>query len=309
MSQELSKEFSYQDIEIELFMLINSYRQNPKSLILYLKSLIPQFNGNVYTPKSGQDSFETQEGVSLVHEAIKFIKNQKPLEPFKLSKGLYLSARDHSNDINKNGLASHKGSNNSNLSQRVDIYGRWRVMVAENIAFNDCTAEDIFVNFILDDGSKGRGHRLNLFNEKLEVIGIACGEHSTYGHSCVINFAGQMEEFPDLENDSSELMDVLDFFEEFIGKDAINDLVYSDETTEEFIEDSSSNNFSATIEGKASSVQNQKETANENLRFDSFKKRESKDQKETKMTQKPAKSKFQKYKNEIMSSNICKLKF
>ena len=143
---------SYRDTEVELFMLINAYRQDPQKLIPFLRELIPQFQGKVYYPKSGQECFMTQEGVLVVYEAIEFVKKQKPLPPFQFSKGLYLASETHCRDIGKHGLASHKGSDGSILSQRIDQFGRWRVLVAENIAFNDNLAEDILINFLLEIG-------------------------------------------------------------------------------------------------------------------------------------------------------------
>lgn len=214
---------SYRDLEVELFMLINSFRQNPGKLIPFLNGLIPRFDGKVYHPRSGQDSFITQEGVMVVYEALDFAKGLTPLPAFRFSQALYLSAQTHLSDIGTHGLASHKSSKGESLSQRVDGFGRWRVLVAENIAFNDCTAEDVLINFLLDDGNVNRGHRENLFNAKLGVLGVAFGRHSVYGHCCVANFAGQMEELPELPC-TPALGRVVGLLNEFVGPQAINDM-------------------------------------------------------------------------------------
>ena len=215
-------------------MAINSFRQSPQKLLPLLESLIPRFEGRIFQPKSGEGGYITQEGVMVVYEAIDFVQKQKSLPPFKFSKGLYLAAKSHLRDMDENGLASHKGSNGSNLSERVDCFGRWRVLVAENIAFNDHSAEDILVNFVLDDGNVNRGHRENLFNEKLEVVGIACGKHSVHGHCSVLNFSGQMEEYLDLGEDDEDYREVYNLLDEFIGQTALNQVYLEDhELTED----------------------------------------------------------------------------
>jgi hypothetical protein len=118
----------------------------------------------------------------------------------------------------------------------------------------------------------------------------------------VINFAGQMEDLPDLETESEELKEVVDFFEEFVGEDAINNLVYSETT--DFFEESTSNGFTTTMEGGIIEKSEGKEM--ENLRFDSFKKRESNGQNKVIEKKAPPKSRFEKHQDEIISSENCK---
>jgi uncharacterized protein YkwD len=233
MSIESNNDFSYREVEVELFMIINSFRQEPSKLISLLESIIPRFKGRNYHPKSGEEGFITQEGVLVVYEAIEYLQKLKPLPPFKFSKGLYLAAKKHLKDMDEHGLASHKGSDGSNLSDRVDLFGQWRVLVAENIAFNDYLAEDILINFVLDDGNVNRGHRENLFNEKLGVIGIACGDHSTHGNCSVLNFAGQMEEYLDLGEDDLEYREIYALLDEFVGTEGINQMYLEDENESE----------------------------------------------------------------------------
>ena len=235
MSDDNQNEFLYRETELELFMMINMYRQNPKELIPLLESLIPRFEGRIYHPRSEEEGYITQEGVLVVYEAIDFIQKQKQLTPFKFSKGLYLAAKEHLNDIGEKGLASHKGSNGSNLSERVDQFGQWRIMVAENIGFNDISAEDILINFILDDGNVNRGHRENLFNENLGVIGVTCGKHSGHEHCSVLNFAGQMEEYFDLGEDNVDYQQIKKLITQYSGNEILNNLYMEDneETGEE----------------------------------------------------------------------------
>ena len=223
-------EEDYLNTQIELFMLLNQCRENPNLLITILETTIPRFNGKIYHPKSGQENYITHEGVLVVYETINRLKNQDPLPPLKLSKGLFLASKAHCNDIGENGLASHQGSNGMTLSQRVEYFGEWRGLIAENIAFNDFLAEDILINFILDDGNENRGHRENLLNPDLKCIGIACGPHSVHRSCCVINFSTEMFEV-DVENEEYNLM--LEQISKYGKSNLVNKDVFEESTDKE----------------------------------------------------------------------------
>jgi uncharacterized protein YkwD len=45
------------------------------------------------------------------------------------------------------------------------------------------------INLLIDDGSKSRSHRLNIFNEKFNYIGCATGTHQKYGTMTCIDYA------------------------------------------------------------------------------------------------------------------------
>lgn len=242
------EEPDYIATQIELFLLINRCRQNPQLLITMLESIIPRFDGKLYKPKSSQEDYITHEGVEVVWEAIERLEVQDPLPPFQLSKGLFLAAKTHCDDIGQNGLASHKGSNGMSLSQRIDYFGKWKDLIAENIAFTDFQCEDIIINFVLDDGNENRGHRENLLNPNLNCIGIACGPHVDHGNCCVINFSTQMFEVPDSDLLSDEYNFIQTQIENYGGSQMINRALLSqteieDEKEEEYLKENALNSF------------------------------------------------------------------
>lgn len=55
-----------------------------------------------------------------MYEAIAFVKTVEPMGDLALSKGLTQACRDHCNDIGPAGGASHKGTDGSSMSDRIE---------------------------------------------------------------------------------------------------------------------------------------------------------------------------------------------
>lgn len=75
------------------------------------------------------------------------------------------------------------------MCDRIDKYGEWEISIAENICFDDSDPLEIILGQLIDDGNKTRGHRLNIFNQEFQFLGVACGPHKNYRHCTVLNFA------------------------------------------------------------------------------------------------------------------------
>ena len=132
---------------------------------------------------------ETYEGPEGVKNAIEFLKNQKPVKELIYSESLSKSALDHANDIGKQGLHNHEGSNGSLLSDRIEKYTEWDGAIAESLQFCYKNAENIILSLLIDDGSSEKHQRENLFSEEFQYIGIGCAKHKTFKLCTVINYA------------------------------------------------------------------------------------------------------------------------
>lgn len=66
-----------------------------------------------------------------------------------MSAGLNQACRDHVEDIGAKGLASHEGSDNSKMIDRIQRYGKWKTSLAENICFDDLDPKEILFNMIV----------------------------------------------------------------------------------------------------------------------------------------------------------------
>jgi uncharacterized protein YkwD len=99
------------------------------------------------------------------------------------------AAADHCAD-QIGGQLGHDGSDRSHGGQRISRYGSWSTTWGENISYSRKTAREVVVALIIDDGTRSRGHRKNIFNPKFNYAGAAFGPHARYRTVCTIDFAG-----------------------------------------------------------------------------------------------------------------------
>lgn len=76
------------------------------------------------------------------------------------------------------------------MSQRLDMFGEWRVTCGENISYGCDKATEICIQLIVDDGVPSRGHRTNFFKSEFKVMGSFSGPHKSYGNMTTLDYAG-----------------------------------------------------------------------------------------------------------------------
>ncbi len=185
---ENSNEIDLKQLSEELFKEHNNLRKNPQSYIERLTKIENYYKDKIFRHPN-EIPIETYEGPEGVKNAIEFLKNQKPVKELIYSESLSKSALDHANDIGKQGLHNHEGSNGSLLSDRIEKYTEWDGAIAESLQFCYKYAENIIISLIIDDGSTEKHQRENLFNEEFQYIGIGCAKHKTFKLCMVFNYA------------------------------------------------------------------------------------------------------------------------
>ena len=184
----MPREIDFQQLAEEIFQEHNKLRKDPKSYIEKLTKAENYYKDKIFRHPN-EIPIETYEGVEGIKNAIEFLKNQEPVKELIYSEPLSKSALDHANDIGRQGLHNHEGSNDSLLSDRIEKYTEWDGAIAESLQFCYKIAENIIMSLIIDDGSNEKHQRENLFSEEFQYIGIGCAKHKNFKICTVINYA------------------------------------------------------------------------------------------------------------------------
>ena len=175
-------------LEREVINELNLARTQPKVYADFLASYSGLFVGNeVHEP--GKTILVTREGKSAVNEAIRFLRNQKPLGALTASKGMSKGANDMVRMQGATTETGHKGRDGSTFSERINRYGTWSGSSSENIDYGNNSARRIVMALLIDDGVKNRGHRKSIFEPGFKRVGVAFGSHKTYSYMCVIEYS------------------------------------------------------------------------------------------------------------------------
>lgn len=178
------------DEEKDIVLVMNMVRTDPaKFSEVYLIPMRPLFEKKLLK-YPGEISIVTSEGVSALEECIKVLFDSKPVGILYPKKGLSKAAKEHAQDIGKHGMMSHKGTDKSSMSDRVERYGTWDISIAENIEAGNNDALRIVVNLLIDDDVKSRGHRRNIMNPEFNFVGVGMAIHTEYRYTSVMDFAG-----------------------------------------------------------------------------------------------------------------------
>lgn len=180
----------YRRIELEVATELSAVRTNPPAYAPYLTALLPLFSGNNIT-RPGGITVQTHEGPAAVREGVSALGAQTAMGSLSLSTGLAAAAHDLAADQGRTGAIGHSASDGADPGTRISRYGAWGISYGENVDYGwFTTGRDVVIDFIVDDGVPGRGHRQNVFDATAKVVGVSCGRHPTYGSVCVIDQAG-----------------------------------------------------------------------------------------------------------------------
>lgn len=181
----------YRRIEREVVAELNAARANPAAYAANLSALLPLFSGTLFRRPGAPAPIRTQEGPAAVREAINALNRQPALGSLSLSSALSNAARDLATDQARTGALGHTGSDGSSPATRITRYGRWNTAYNENVDYGPLVSgRDVVVDLLVDDGVPDRGHRKNIFDPNVHVVGVACGPHPKYGAVCVIDQVG-----------------------------------------------------------------------------------------------------------------------
>jgi uncharacterized protein YkwD len=169
---------------------LNFARSDPQGYAASLERDLQYYQGTLFRRPGEESALQTREGAAAVREAIRVLRQTRALPPLRLSEGMTLAARDHVKDQAPRGLMNHRGTDGTQAWDRVSRYGEWQSKISENMTFGPATPHDVIAALLVDDGISDRGHRKNILDPAVKVVGISCGPHKSYRVMCDIVHAG-----------------------------------------------------------------------------------------------------------------------
>lgn len=176
-------------LESRVHRELNLARTRPDVLADYLEGWLSQLEGTELR-RPGRRLYTLHEGRPAVEEAIRFLRQARPLPPLTRSSGMSRGAGDLVEGLGPSGGLSHVGLDGSGVGDRLSRYGIWRLKAAEVIQCGTADPREIVALLIVNDGVAERPHRAILFDPDYRVMGVAVGLHRRYQQMCVITLAG-----------------------------------------------------------------------------------------------------------------------
>ena len=169
---------------------LNRARTDPSGYATEIERDLQYYQGDLFRRPGDESFLQTHEGAVAAREAIRVLRQTKPLPALRVSPGIALATRDHVNDQAPRGLMNHKGTDGSMAWDRVSRYGEWKSKISENMTFGAATAHDVVSELLIDDGITDRGHRKNILDAQVKLVGASCGPHKSFRVMCDIVHAG-----------------------------------------------------------------------------------------------------------------------
>ena len=183
-------EMNYVALERGIVDELNFARTDPRGYAASLERDLQYYQGTLFRRPGEESALQTREGAAAVREAIRILRQMQPLSGLRASDGINLAARDHVKDQAPRGLMNHRGTDGTMAWDRVSRYGEWKSKISENMTFGPATPHDVVSALIIDDGIADRGHRKNIFDPQVKLVGISCGPHKSYRVMCDMVHAG-----------------------------------------------------------------------------------------------------------------------
>ncbi|MBW4541060.1 MAG: hypothetical protein KME43_18260 [Myxacorys chilensis ATA2-1-KO14] len=189
------------ELERDIFVEMNSVRNNPAAYADLLEKQKQFFRSNYLTLPA--EPFDFNKRGSAVDKTISFLRSQKPLPPFSISRGMSGANQDHVTSQGKSGKSfGHAGDDSIGTGERLKRHGsvgcpRYDEDEYENIIYFEPSdrgavskSQALVMEMLIDYRPRRTGNQDNLFNRDFQVVGVACGSHSNFLHEmCVVTYA------------------------------------------------------------------------------------------------------------------------
>lgn len=177
-----AKSVNYLNLEEkEVIRYINLVRMNGEKFFdSYIQPYIDRYNA-VYSPKIKPNN----KYVKSLKTELYSLKSLPLLIP---NEKLCLSATYHAKDMGKSGKTGHNSSDGASFAARMKKLIGTEYYLSENCDYGFDKGIDIVCDLLIDDGIVSLGHRKNILDTEIRLVGVSIQNHKVYKFNCVIDF-------------------------------------------------------------------------------------------------------------------------
>lgn len=158
----------------DIFDAVNKIRTDPKSMIVVIQNSYLNHIVNGVHQQWSRTMFENK---AAVNNAIQFLNTVTPLPALTPNKAMTEMAYRHTEYLVEEQKQSHIGRGSTTLGDRFNEYSTTWNRISENVQspYSSWITNGTLavLEWVIDDGVSGRGHRLNIFNADVTEQGVA----------------------------------------------------------------------------------------------------------------------------------------
>lgn len=177
---------SNQQLAKSIIESINKARTSPSQVRDLLNERLTCFEDKIV--QVGNQKFQTQEGSTAVDDCKSYFEGTEAVSTLESCSNLTKIAEDHADYLSKSGETGHSNNNGENFLERLKAVGKWKGQVGELLAFQYQTANEFLLHWLINDGLKNRGDRLQILNSEYRKVGVAVSNHKDFGLVAVVVF-------------------------------------------------------------------------------------------------------------------------
>ena len=124
----------------------------------------------------------------LVKDLIKELENTGKMNPLMPNKELTDFARAHPKDMGESGRTGHNSSDGKPFRDRISDLEHHFTAINENCNYGNDNAVDALIDLLIDRNVPNFGHRKNILDPEMTLIGVALEPHKRWRHNYVQDF-------------------------------------------------------------------------------------------------------------------------
>lgn len=124
----------------------------------------------------------------LLKDLIKELENTGKMRPLMPNKELTDFARAHAKDMGESGRTGHNSSSGKLFRDRISDLEHHFIAINENCNYGNEDAVDALIDLLIDRNVPNFGHRKNILDPEMKLIGVALEPHKRWRHNYVQDF-------------------------------------------------------------------------------------------------------------------------